>query len=105
MTQVPLDASLVVAVVRELVAARMSELVRMRRERQPADLARARDHVVRVPVCHRSPAFRDEHVWARRILTLQPPEGSQFKPTNRVHARPSVLQPSHVEGAGPMYGA
>ena len=51
----------------------MPEHVWMSREREPADLARTRDHVVRISVRHWSPAFGDEDVRACWVLKVDPP--------------------------------
>ena len=69
--QVVLNRPRIVTIVRELVAARVAQHVRMHGEAEPGGGARAREDLADGRVGQRSPMLRREDVGRRRVVALQ----------------------------------
>jgi hypothetical protein len=99
-TEVLLDRSRVVPLVRELVAGRVPEHVRMDREGEFGEFAGARNQLSGRRRRHRSAAFGDEQVGRVRIVAAQLPESSELGPADRMSRGQAVLQSRHMHQAG-----
>src|SRR5258707_6289482 len=69
--EIVLQGSGIVPVVGKLIAARMSQHVRMQRERHPGGLAESLDEMVEADGAHWSAALRDEDVSLGRVLAAE----------------------------------
>jgi hypothetical protein len=99
MSEIVLNDSRVVTVLRESVAARVPQHVRMNGEWQPRLDASARNHLPNVRVGHWSATFGDEYVWRARIVSLQAAKRSELWASDRMNARASVLRTRDVQRA------
>ena len=97
MSEIVLNRPRVVAVVRELVAARVAQHVRMCGEAQPSGGSRPGHDLPHGRVRQRSPTLGREDVGRRRVPSLQAPEGAQLGSTDRVRGRYAVLEPGDVQ--------
>src|SRR6516225_1827944 len=87
------------ALVRQRVATRMPEHVRMRLEAELGLLSRAFDHPGKTRCGEGRVAFRCEHEGRFGLLLLKPAECPQFVATDRVCAWHPLLEPTHVQRA------
>ena len=85
------------ALVRQRVATRMPEHVRMRLEAELGLLSRAFDHPGKTRCGEWRVAFRCEHESRFGLLLPKPAECPQFVATDRVRAWHPLLQPTHMQ--------
>ncbi len=79
MAEISLKGPCVMTSVGQRVAARMAEHVRMGFECELGSSSASLDHAGEPSRGERRAPFRSEHEWRLRLLlTLEPPEGSQF---------------------------
>jgi hypothetical protein len=97
MPQVVLNRPRVVAIIRQLVAARVAQHVRMDGEVEARGAARASEDLPHGRIGQRSPAFGREYVGRRRVIALKAPEGAQLRAPDRVCGRYAVLEPGDVQ--------
>jgi hypothetical protein len=91
----------VLPVISELVSACMPQHVRVRRKRKPRALPYTPEQLAQARSRHRSQPLRHEHVARFRLLAHEPPQRANLHPTHRMHARRSILEPSHVQQPAP----
>src|SRR3954451_12777655 len=95
--EVMLHSPRVLAVVDQLVAARMPQHVRVYRERKRCSLPCAGEHITKAGRRHRRASLSDEYIPRLDGLALEFAQGSQFPASERVDAGHAVLDPPDVQ--------
>ena len=102
MAEISLQRSCVVASVGERVATGVPEHVRVCLDRQLGSDARSFNHAGEAGRREWSAALRGEHEGRLRLLfALEPAEGPQLVPEDRMCAGSALLDPADVQGGGP----
>jgi hypothetical protein len=83
-TQILLNCSRIMPVIRQLVAASMAQHVRMYGKRDSSDAPGACDNLAHTGIGHRAFALGGKHV-GTGILTPNSPKRSQLRTAQRVH--------------------
>jgi hypothetical protein len=99
--KIVLDRSGVPPIVGQLVAARVAQHMAADLEREARRLSSPRNHAL--VTCHaqgRQP-LGNKHIPARLPLALQPAQGAEFAPADRVNARLPAFGAAHVQLTGP----
>ncbi len=99
-TEVLLDRSRVVSLVRELVPGRVPEHVRMDGEGEFSELARARNQLPGRRRSHRSAALGDEQIGRFRVVAAELAQRPEFGPADWVSRGQAVLESRDVDQAG-----
>jgi hypothetical protein len=92
MAKVVLDSPRVLAVIGELVAARMAKHVAVDEEREARRFASPRNHALIACNTQGRQTLRNKHVNALGSLTLEPAKGAQLTATYRVNAGCAALR-------------
>ena len=100
MAEIVLDGPGILAIVGQLVAARMPQHVAVHEERKADRLTCPCDHALIASHAQRHQALGNEHVGAGWSFTLEPAQRPQLAPSNRMHTCSPALGAPHVKLAG-----
>lgn len=98
--EVLLDRAGIVPIIRELIAGRVPQHVRMDGEGEGGELAGASDHFARRRRRHGPAALGDEQVGRFWVLPAELAKRSELRPSDRMRRQRPVLQTRHVHQAG-----
>jgi hypothetical protein len=95
-----LDGPGILAIVCQLVAARMPQHVAVHEEREADRLTCPCDHALIASHAQRRQALGDKHVGAGWSFAFQPAQRPQLAPSNRMHTGSPALGAAYVKLAG-----